>query len=253
VSILEGDCLDVMPTLAAESARLVFADPPYNIGIDYGEHHDDRMPPAEYLDWCRRWIGEAARLLTPDGSMWVLINWEWADHFGLMLREAGLHRRRWIVWYETFGVNCSNNFNRTSRPLFHMVKDPRPGRCVFHKGAVNRPSDRQAKYNDPRADPDGKIWDDVWGINPRIPRLVGNAKERIKGFPTQLPKKLLRPIIGCATDPGDLVVDPFSGSATTAYVATELGRRCIGIEESSRFARLSRLRLARGVQKALLL
>lgn len=243
IRILEGDCLALLPTVEAGSVRLVFADPPYNIGVDYGHGKKaDRLPPAEYLDWCRRWIGEAARLLTPDGSMWVLINSEWADYFGMMLRESGLHRRAWIIWYESFGTNCRKTFNRTSRHLFYMVKDPK--RFVFNPDAVSRPSDRQAIYGDKRADPGGKVWDDVWGINPPIPRVCGTFKERIPDFPTQLPLKLLRPIVGCASDPGDLVLDPFSGSGTTAHAAAEMGRHFIGIEKSPEFTRRSRSRVS---------
>jgi site-specific DNA-methyltransferase (adenine-specific) len=135
---------------------------------------DDRT----YLDWCREWLAECTRLLTPDGSLWVMINDEYADHFGIMLRDIGLDRRAWIKWYETFGVNCINNFNRCSRHIFYCVKDA--DRFVFNRDAVSRPSDRQTKYNDRRADPVGKLWDNVWCI----PRLVGTSRERIPGFPT---------------------------------------------------------------------
>jgi site-specific DNA-methyltransferase (adenine-specific) len=137
-----------------------------------------------------------------------------------------------------------------------MVKDPK--NFVFHREPVTRPSDRQAKYNDKRANPSGRIWDDLWGVNPEIPwidgdlwgvdppipRVCGTFHERIPGFPTQLPLKLLLPIIGCSSDPGDLIVDPFSGSATTGAAALQLRRRYLGIERSPEFARLSRERLA---------
>jgi DNA modification methylase len=243
-----GDCLDMLKTIPPGSARLVFADPPYNIGIDYGDHHNDAMPEGEFVAWSCRWIKAAARTLAADGSMWVLIGDEFADHYGILLREAGLHRRAWIKWYETFGVNNTNNFNRTSRHLFYCVKDPK--RFVFHvlplgeEGSVRRESDRQAKYGDKRAATDGKVWDDVWGVNPPIPRLVGTAAERIPDFPTQLPLLLLLPIVGCASDPGDLVLDPFNGSGTTGEAALRLGRRYLGIEKSPRFAELSRMRLS---------
>jgi site-specific DNA-methyltransferase (adenine-specific) len=74
--IITGDCIAEMDGLAPGSARLVFADPPYNIGVDYGAHHNDRMAPEAYLAWCRRWLDAAARVLTPDGSLCLLINWE---------------------------------------------------------------------------------------------------------------------------------------------------------------------------------
>lgn len=239
--ILTGDCVELLGKQLPGSVRLIFADPPYNIGVPYGDHHDDSIPQEEYLDWCQSWLDASARLLTPDGSMWVLINDEWADFYGVMLRDAGLHRRAWIKWYESFGVNCANNFNRCSRHLFYCVKNP--DHFVFNPNAVNRPSDRQAKYSDKRADPGGKVWDDVWGLNPEIPRLTGTAKERLPDFPTQLPLKLLLPLVGCASEPGDLVLDPFSGSGTTGAACIQIGRRYLGFEQSPVFADLSRKRL----------
>jgi site-specific DNA-methyltransferase (adenine-specific) len=235
--IIYGDCIDELMNLQ-KAPRLIFADPPYNIGIDYGDGKKaDRRDDDDYLAWCRDWVEACHTALTADGSLWVMICDEWADHFGIILRRIGFHRRNWIKWYETFGVNCQNNFNRCSRHIFYCVKDTK--HFVFNGDAVNRPSDRQTKYNDKRAIPTGKIWDNVW----QIPRLVGNAKERVEGFPTQLPLALLRPIVGCASDPGDLVVDPFSGSATTGVAAIELGRNYIGIETQETFVELSRLRV----------
>ncbi|MHC4178861.1 MAG: DNA-methyltransferase [Planctomycetota bacterium] len=238
--IRQGDVLEELEKIEAGNVRLVFADPPYNIGVDYGEGKKaDQLPGDKYLGWCREWITSCIRTLTPDGSLWVMINDEWADHFGVMLTGVGLHRRSWIKWYETFGTNCTHKFNRTSRHIFHYVRNPK--RFVFNREAVSRPSDRQLKYNDRRANPNGKIWDDVWVM----PRICGTFKERLPEFPTQLPLEVMRPIVGCASDPEDLVLDPFSGSATTGVVAIESGRRYLGIEKSETFCRLSRQRLER--------
>lgn len=240
--IWQGDCLGQLLKLPVGSARLVFADPPYNIGVDYGHgKKSDLLDDDAYLEWVARWIRDCWKSLTPDGSLWVLIGDEYAAEYAVILKRQGLTIRSWIKWYESFGVNCSNNFNRCSRHLFYCVRDPK--RFVFNADAVSRPSDRQAKYGDKRADPGGKLWDNVWGINPPVPRLTGTCAERMPDFPTQLPLGLLLPIVGCATDPGDLVVDPFSGSGTTGAAAVGLGRRFIGIEQSKQFAELSRLRL----------
>jgi len=238
-----GDCLAELNHIEPGSVRLIFADSPYNIGIDYGSGVDaDQRSDAEFLDWCRQWMEACAKLLTDDGSMWVMINDEYADHFGILLREAGLHRRSWIKWYETFGINCTNNFNRCSRHIFYMVNDQK--NFVFNDEAVRRPSARITDYNDARADPAGKLWDNVW----QIPRLVGTSSERLPDFPTQLPLALVQPIVECASNPRDLVMDPFSGSGTTGAAAVATGRRYIGIEQNETYARVSvcRLRAAAG-------
>jgi site-specific DNA-methyltransferase (adenine-specific) len=236
--IITGDCVATMDRMEPGSARLAFADPPYNIGVDYGDHHDDRMAPAEYLAWCRCWIAAAVRLLTPDGSMWLLCNHENSARLQLALEDAGLHHRQTITWYETFGVNCTRKFNRCSRPLLWMVRDPR--HFVFNDDAVRTRSARLAKYNDRRANPAGKILDDVW----IIPRVAGTHRERISDFPTQLPVELLRRVVGCASNLDDLVIDPFSGSGTTGRACIALGREFIGIEKSGAFAERSRQLLA---------
>ena len=245
--IHHGDCVAILPTLT-EPARLIFADPPYNIGIDYGEGQAaDKLSDEQYLAWVETWLTACRDRLTPDGSLWVLIGDEYAAEYGVLLKRLGLTIRSWIKWFESFGVNCSRNFNRCSRHLFYCVRDPQ--RFVFHEDAVTRPSDRQTKYGDKRAAPSGKLWDNVWGIEPAIPRLTGTCHERVPDFPTQLPLALLMPIVLCASDPGDLVLDPFNGSGTTGLAAIQSGRRYVGIEKSRTFTELSRLRL-KGVTHA---
>jgi DNA modification methylase/ParB-like chromosome segregation protein Spo0J len=237
-SILLGDCTQELPKCGRP--RLIVADPPYNIGINYGDDFDDEIDEDEYLRWSHQWITQCANALTDDGSIWVIINDEWAEHLAVILNDAGLTRRAWIKWYETFGVNCVNNFNRCSRHILYYVCDPK--KFVFNGESrwIRRPSDRQAKYNDQRADPDGKIWDDVW----TIPRLVDNAAERIPDFPTQIPLAITRAIVGCASEPGDLVVDPFCGSGSTGHAAVELHRCFKGIELMEQWYELATVRLA---------
>jgi hypothetical protein len=154
--LITGDCVKGLAKLREGSVRLAFADPPYNQKVDYGRGGKaDDLEPEEYLGWCLSWMEAVPRVLADDGSFWVLISDEWADHFGLMLRTAGLHRKQWLIWYESFGVNNANGFNRTHRHIFWAVKDRK--RFVFNPAAVTRPSDRQEKYQDKRAEPGGKL------------------------------------------------------------------------------------------------
>lgn len=229
-----------LPGFVCESPSLIFADPPYNVGIDYGDGAEaDSLLDEEYLRWVERWLTLCHDRLTPDGTMWVLIGDEYADHYSILLSRVGFHRRAWVKWYETFGVcnSAGTNFSRSSRHLFYCVKNPRS--FTWNLDAVTRPSDRQAKYADARADPDGKVWDDVW----QIPRLTGTCAERIPEFPTQLPLALLLPVVGATSAPGDLVLDPFAGSATSGVAALRLGRRYLGIEKQPNFARIATQRL----------
>jgi len=241
-TLLNQDVMDGLQSVIDHHgpARLIFTDPPYNIGVEYGDHHDDSLSDSEFVAWCHEWIGLCRDCLTDDGSLWVMINDEYAADIVKALQFHDLHMRAWIKWYETFGVNCSNNFNRTSRHILYFVVDPK--RFVFNETAVLRPSDRQTKYGDSRAQSSGKILDDVW----QIPRLTGTSKERIPDFPTQLPVELVRRIIEAASEPGDLVVDPFNGSGTTGIAAISTDRKYIGIDASGKYIELSDMRL-RGV------
>lgn len=247
-TITTGDCVEFLTNSPAKCYRLIFSDPPYNIGVDYGKGKKaDLLTPEKYLDLIGRYVAECMRTLTNDGSLWLMICDEWAAEFSLILKRNHFAIRSWIKWYETFGNNCSNNFNRTSRHLFYCVKEgamtPAP---VFNHAAFNRPSDRQAKYNDPRAATGGKLWDDVW----QIPRLVENSKERISGFPTQIPLALVTPIVLGCSEPGDTIFDGFTGSGTTAVAAVLNGRKFSGTEISKEYVEMARLRVRAALAEA---
>jgi DNA modification methylase len=238
--IIKGDCLAEMEKMPGNRFRLIFADPPYNEGVDYGSGKKaDSLMPEAYLAECEKWMAECARLLTPDGSLWVMISEDYADHFGMLLRQAGLHRRRWVVWHETFG-NCSSdlsNFSRCARHLFYVVRDP--SNFIFNGVSVRVKSARQTKYRDKRASAGGKSPDNVWAF----PRIVGNASERTPGLATQLPVKMLERIVLACSDPGDNVLDPFCKTGTTGEACIKTGRIFTGIEKNSRTVTLGQQRL----------
>jgi ParB-like chromosome segregation protein Spo0J len=168
-SVWDMDVIDGLIKVEKQHQKpsLVFADPPYNIGIDYGQGKEkDSMSVDSYLAWCKRWIGLCFRCLTDNGCFWLVINDEYAAELCILAKESGFVLRSWVKWYETFGVNCKDKFNRTSRHVFYFIKDQSD--FVFNAQHVTRPSDRQEKYADARASKNGKIWDDVW----QIPRLT---------------------------------------------------------------------------------
>jgi DNA modification methylase len=243
--IINGDCIKILSELTRDKikATMIFCDPPYNIGVNYGATTNDKRTRPEFISWCSDWIGECYINLQDNGSLWLLINHENAADLELVLRKTGFTVINWITWYESFGVNCINKFSRSSRRLFHAVIDPND--YIFNKDYVTRASARQEIYKDKRANPDGRLWDDVWGINPMISRVCGTHGERISGFPTQLPLSLLAPIISCASNPGDLVIDPFSGSATTGETCIRFKREYIGIEVNQDYVNRSWARLCR--------
>jgi site-specific DNA-methyltransferase (adenine-specific) len=239
--ITTGDCIEHMAALPPGTVNLVIADPPYNIGVDYGGgSRADRLPAAAYREWTRRWIEAAARTLADDGAMWVICGQEYADYHQAAMRDAGLHWRNTVIWRETFGVNCTRKFNRTARPMFYFTKHRT--RFTFNVESLTTRSRRQ-ELGDRRANPAGKVLDDVWTIS----RVCGTFYERVDGMPTQLPLALVRRVVRGLTRPGDLVLDPFTGSGTTGVACVEHGRRFQGIELREEYAAKARARITAAV------
>jgi len=254
-AILQRDCLQGMAELKAGSVDLVFADPPFNIGYEY-DAYDDRQKDDRYLAWCKEWIQAVHRVLKPTGTFWLAIGDEYAAELKLITqREAGFHCRSWVVWYYTFGVNCTRKFNRSHAHLFHFVKDLK--RFTFNSDAIRVPSARQLVYGDSRANPAGRLPDDTWILRPQdlpegfgpdedtwyFARVCGTFKERGGWHGCQMPEQLLGRIVRVSSSPGELVLDPFAGSGTTLVVAKKLGRRGLGFELSPRYAARAQARL----------
>lgn len=269
-SIYHHDCVDALQQLPAGSVDLAFADPPFNIGYDY-DVYDDALHPNQYLDWCKRWMVGVHRALKDDGTFWLAIGDEYAAELKVIAqREVGFRCRSWVIWYYTFGVNCKNKFTRSHAHLFYFVKDEKQFTFLGDDLENRIPSARQLVYADKRANPKGRLPDDTWILAPTepvqeastwvlrpqdladrfttnedtwyFPRVAGTFKEREGFHGCQMPEQLLGRIVRTCSQPGELVLDPFSGSATTLAVAKKLGRRYLGFDLSEQY-------IARGLQR----
>jgi DNA modification methylase len=256
-SIAHGDCVEQMMSLPEECVDLAFADPPFNIGYDY-DVYDDRRANRDYLAWSRSWISAVHRILKSSGTFWLAIGDEYAADLKLASQEIGFHCRSWVIWYYTFGVNCKNKFSRSHAHLFYFVKDAKEFTFRADEPENRIPSARQLVYADTRANPAGRLPDDTWVLRPQdladcftsaedtwyFPRVAGTFKERAGFHGCQMPEQLLGRIIRICSNPGDLVLDPFSGSATTLAVAKKLGRQYLGFDLSEDYVNRGRERLA---------
>lgn len=234
--ILRGDCAKILADQAADSVDLIFADPPFNIGFKYDVYNDLRSKRA-YLAWAWDWLRLFRRIIKPTGSIFIAIGDEYAAEYKLMLESFGFTMRNWIVWNYNFGPHQKRKFGRDNAHILYFVADP--NRFTFNADAIRVESERQ-RMGDKRANPAGRVPGDVW----RFARLPGNAKERT-GHPCQMPEAVLERIIRAASNPGDLILDPFAGSGTTLAVAKRLGRQFIGIELSPDYAIAIESRLAK--------
>jgi len=256
-ALYQGDCIERLAQIDAGSVDLAFADPPFNIGYDY-DVYDDRKPYDHYLDWSRQWMGGVSRVLSPTGTFWLAIGDEYAAELKLIAQnDLKLTCRSWVIWYYTFGVNCTRKFNRSHVHLFHFVKDLKRFTFNFKEPAIRVPSARQLVYADTRANPDGRLPDDTWILRPQdVPdgfsededtwyfaRVAGTFKERAGFHGCQMPEQLLGRIIRASSNEGDVVLDPFGGSGTTLVVAKKLKRRWIGFELSTEYVEKIQARL----------
>ncbi len=236
--IICGDCIKVLSKVEEPFADLVFADPPFNIGYKY-DKYNDKVKSEKYIAWTRDWMTACKKVLKPNGSFYIAIGDDYAANVKVIADDLGLVMRNWIIWHYTFGQQMKTKFARSHTHILYFVNDEK--NFTFNDHAVRVPSDRQLIYNDKRANPAGKMPDDVWT---EFSRVCGTFKERTGWHPCQMPQSLLKRIIAVSSNPGDCVLDPFSGSATTAAAAIELDRNHIGIEISGEYVKSSEKRLA---------
>ncbi len=244
-----GDCLDGLGKIDAGSVDLAFADPPFNIGYDYDVYQDEKEAD-HYVAWTRRWGEALKRVLKPNGTFWLAIGDEYAAELKVLFQsELGFSCRSWVVWYYTFGVNCTKKFSRSHAHLFHFVRDPK--HFTFNTPPIKVPSARQLVYADTRAVESGRLPDDTWILRPQdlrdgfqpnedtwyFRRVCGTFKERAGWHGCQMPEQLLGRIIKSCSNPDDTVLDPFAGSGTTLVVAKKLGRRYLGFELSANYVK----------------
>lgn len=268
--ILQGDSIQLLNDGPEGWVDLCFADPPFNIGYLY-HNYDDQKDVDEYLDWSEKWMSAVHRALKPTGSFYLAIGDEFAaDLCVIARRKIGFHMRNWIIWHYTFGQQTKKMFAKSHTHILYFTKEkPTAGleNITFNADAVRVASARQTTYADHRANPKGKLPDDTWYLRPQeanaaddrflapesdtwnVSRVCGTFKEREGWHGCQMPMGVLDRIIKASSNPGDIVLDPFNGSGTTAVSAALLDRRYVGIDQSAEYVDYARKRLAHALEQ----
>lgn len=255
--IITGDALEILPTLPAQHFQLIIADPPYFQVLLEQEWDNVWHSAEEYLEWTVRWVRECKRLLRPDGLLYVFGQLGKREHVWLhvcsrLAQEMQFHDM--IIWDRAVGYNERYD---SFTPQYEMILALRPeanSKTYFDKDAVRIAYDestiqnylRDKRYKDMKARERhlrrGKYATNIL----RVPSLKGSSKEKI-GHPAQKPVALIKRLIASSSRKGDVVLDPFLGSGTTAESAEALGRRWVGIESNAEYAHLAKKRVERDV------
>lgn len=230
--IICGDATQEMTKLPARSIDLVIADPPYNLGKNYGNNIDEK-DWVEYQAFTRAWLREAVRVLKPTGSIYVFMGVRFISKlYSLLEDEFELHLNSWITWHYTQGMGRKVGFSPRHEDILFFNRSKN---FTFNLDDVRIPQ----KYFRQRNNMSGANPGDVWQFS-----HVHYCSAEREEHPTQKPEALMERIIKSSSNPGDLVLDPFVGSGTTSRVAKVLGRDWIGIELNPQYVAMAEKRLA---------
>ncbi|MBO6603732.1 site-specific DNA-methyltransferase [Boseongicola sp. H5] len=245
-SILAGDCIEAMNSLPAASVDLIFADPPYNLQlkgdlhrpnnslVDAVDDHWDQFDSFKAYDtFTRAWLKAAQRLLKPHGAIWVIGSYHNIFRVGSALQDQGYWILNDVVWRKS---NPMPNFRGKRFTNAHetmiWASKSEGAKYTFNYEALKALNEGIQMRSD-------------WVLP------ICNGGERLKdekgdkAHPTQKPEALLHRVLVAATNPGDVVLDPFFGTGTTGAVAKKLGRDFIGIEREAAYREIAEKRISK--------
>lgn len=225
--IIHGDCLELLKEIPDNTIDMTFADPPFNLKKGYNNYKDS-LKFQEYIEWCEMWIIEMVRITKPTGSILLHNIPKWLTYFATILNKYA-NFKHWITW-DAPTAPMGKTLQPNHYGILLYAKDA--GNLKFYEVRCPHKRDRKTKYlskdyggKKAGLHPFGPLVSDVWVD---IHRIKHN-KYRDE-HPCQLPIHLLERIVLMTTDEFDLVLDPFSGTGTTAIAAQRLGRNYIGFE-----------------------
>lgn len=250
-NIYKGDCREILKKqIPDESVDLIFADPPYNLsgnglkwknkelGGDWFMVNEkwDKMTESGYLKFTQEWLNECKRVLKSHGSIYISCTYHNIGELMMTLKALGFTPRNIITWHKNNAMPSmtKRSFTHSCEYVLYFTKDKK---WIFNYSELKRINPDKTK------DGSEKQMRDLW-IMP-----VCQGKERIKdktgraAHPTQKPESLLERIILASSNKGDVVLDPFLGSGTTAFVAKKLGRKWIGIETDDKYIKIAEKRI----------
>lgn len=233
LEILCGDAIEELKKVPSDSIDLIIADPPYNLGKDYGNDSDSRQF-EDYIEFTKHWTNEAKRVLKPTGTMYVFMGFRFISYlYQILEREQKLLFNNWICWHYTQGIGKKKGFSPRHDDILVFVKSDN---FCFNLDEIRIPQKFYRAINNMRGANPGDVWEFSH---------VHYCNENRQNHPTQKPEGLLERIVLASSKPNDLVLDPFSGSGTTLRVCQQLNRQCVGIEINQQYVDQTKERLSK--------
>ena len=234
-----GDSIKILKKINEKSINLIFADPPYNIGKNFGNNIDKWNEVDEYIEWCKLWIDECFRILKDDGVMYFMTATQYMPFLDVYVSKKYNVLSR-IVWtYDSSGVQSKKIYGSLYEPIL-MVNKTAKSKYTFNYQdiLVEAKTGAKRKLIDYRKTPPQpyntqKVPGNVWDFS-----RVRYKMEEYENHPTQKPEELLKRIILASSNENDIILDPFSGSFTTSSVAVKLNRKAIVIDLNPDFFKI---------------
>lgn len=227
-----GNAVEETAKLPDASIDLIIADPPYNLGKNYGNNRDLKNR-EEYAEFTKSWLTQAVRILKPTGTLYVFMGVKYISRLYLMLEEFfGLQFNGWITWHYTQGMGRKHGFSPRHEDILYFTKSDE---FTFNLDDVRVPQ----KYFRQRNNMTGANPGDVWQFS-----HVHYCSAEREEHPTQKPEGLIERMVLSSSNKGDLILDPFVGSGTTCRVADVLERKWIGIDVNPDYIAMSQKRIA---------
>ncbi|MCP8617893.1 adenine-specific DNA-methyltransferase [Salirhabdus salicampi] len=234
-----GDSLTLLQKMKDETVDLIFADPPYNIGKDFGNNQDTWKTTRDYVEWCKSWIDECFRVLKPNGTFYFMTATQHMPYLDIYVSEH-YHILSRIIWsYDSSGVQSKKLFGSLYEPIIMATKNSK-SKYTFNYEDIMVEAKTGAKrqlidyrktppqpYNTKKVP--GNVWD--------FPRVRYKMNE-YENHPTQKPESLIERIIKASSHEDDYVLDPFSGSFTTSSVAVKLNRKAVGFDINEEYFKI---------------
>lgn len=238
-----GDCLNFLKRIPDNSVQLVISSPPYNIGQEY----EKRISLEEYLSFQKKVITECVRILKPTGSIcWQVGNYkEKRENIPLdiilypIFKELNLKLKNRLIWHFEGGLGGNRRFYKRYETILWFVKSDN---YIFNLDPVRIPRIYKQKKKTGKliGHQLGKNPGDVWDIP-----LVNNFHVEKTSHPCQYPVGLVERLVLALSNKGDIVLDPFLGSGTTAVASLLHNRKCIGVEKESSYIKTANERISK--------